>query len=490
MKYIIYCRKSSESEERQILSIESQEKELLDFASKNNFSVFKIFKESMSAKSPGRPVFNEMMSLIEKLNGDCCVLVWSVDRLSRNALDGGMISWYMDRKLITEIKTPSKTIRNTPDDKFMLSLDFGMSKKYVDDLSVNVKRGNRAKMEKGDWPGYAPLGYLNDRANKVILIDPERAHYIKRCFELFSTSLYTLMELKKILQEEGFRSRGGCIVSKSSVHRILNNTFYYGLMTHGGNSKMGKHIPLITKELFDKAQMVLNRKSRLKPDKKFFHLRGLFYCNVCGCTITASRKKNHDYYYCTNGKKICNQHNKYIKAEDLDNYVADIMDKLSFSDRLINIAYQSAINRNGNKIATSLETKESLLKQLSEVKKKQDRLLEVFLDEITSKEQYEAKMKKLKDEEASIVSKMANIDKDVHIQEGKNEKIRDFLFENQGLKNEYFGSQPEQKRLIVNKLLWNLSLQDGKVLNYQAKEPFRVLLECSKMGKSEILLRR
>src|SRR5680860_592532 len=181
MKYIIYCRKSSEAEDRQILSIESQYSELLKIVEKDQLEVIHTYKESMSAKEPGRPLFNEMIKKIEKLDG-IGMITWKMDRLARNAMDGGIISWYMDRGLITEIRTFGRTYKNTSEDKFMMGLDFNMAKKYIDDLSVNVKRGMRTKLELGGWPNQAPIGYLNNNLDKTIIINKKIGKYITRLF--------------------------------------------------------------------------------------------------------------------------------------------------------------------------------------------------------------------------------------------------------------------------------------------------------------------
>jgi len=140
MKYIVYCRKSTESEDRQVLSIDSQENELLALAKANDIYISKTFKESKTAKEPGRPIFNEMLSFIENSKEEYCILVWNLDRLARNSVDGGKIIYLIDKGIIEEIRTPSKFFRNNSDDKFMMSLLFGFAKKYVDDLSVNVNR--------------------------------------------------------------------------------------------------------------------------------------------------------------------------------------------------------------------------------------------------------------------------------------------------------------------------------------------------------------
>jgi len=489
MKYIIYCRKSTESDDRQILSIDSQESTLLDLARKNGYEIFQTFKESKSAKKPGRPVFNEMMSFMEKTKDEYCILTWNLDRLARNSFDGGNIIWFMDQRFITEIMTCDKVFKNNADDKMMMNMVFGFAKKYVDDLSKNVKRGNKTKMEKGGWPGFAPYGYLNDKANKTILVDEERAGYVKRCFELFSSGRFSLKDVTKIMEEEGMRSRGGCKVSKSNIQNILTNSFYYGFMHKGDNYYQGNHEPLISKKTFDDVHEVLNRRSRFKKEKHFFHLRGLFTCAVCGCSLTASKKKGHDYYYCTNGKRVCSEHKNYLRSEVLDSLIIPFFDKINIDEEIIEIAYESVKEEKRLQGANNVETKEILVKQLEGVKRKQEVLLDSFVSQTTPKDIYASKMTKLNGEEIYIKQRLSSLELEKNKEAIIDDKIRDFLLNTKKLKDDYLNSNEIKKNTIANRLLWNLSVSGQKVLNYKAKEPFNVLLNGPKICDTVSLLR-
>ncbi len=188
MKFAIYCRKSTDSDDRQVLSLDSQKSTLLKIARDNKLEVVMILEESKTAKKPGRKEFDKLIQLVDKgkIQG---ILCWKLDRLSRNPIDGGTISWYLQQGKIQKIKTHDRDYLPT-DNILMMSVELGMANQQIRDLSVNVKRGLRTKVEKGGWSNKAPLGYLNDKATKEIVVDSERAKYIVKIFELHNTGSY------------------------------------------------------------------------------------------------------------------------------------------------------------------------------------------------------------------------------------------------------------------------------------------------------------
>ncbi len=337
MRYIIYCRKSTDTEDKQILSLESQENELKKIVERDNLNVVSTLKESKSAKAPGRPVFDQMIKMIEKGKADA-ILCWKIDRLTRNPVDGGKIQWLLQTSKIKCIQTFEKSY--FPNDNVLLmSIEQAMANQYIRDLSENVKRGNRTKLEHGDWSTKAPLGYLNDRASKKIVIDSERKKYIVRAFELYSTGMYGVKEVTNILFDEGFRTRSNSKVYKSKIHFILSNPFYYGVMSVKGKYYNGNHEPIISKQLHDSVQDVIH--GRLRPRQKtlMFPIRGLATCSECGCLYTASRKKGHDYYYCTNGKGIHTSPRAYLRENDLYDKLLPLLKKLAFDEEEIELLY-------------------------------------------------------------------------------------------------------------------------------------------------------
>ena len=226
------------------------------------------------------------------------------------------------------MKFPTHWFENTPQGKFMLNIAFGQSKYYVDNLAENIKRGHRAKLRKGIWPGFAPLGYMNNHKTRDIDIDIEKAPLIKKGFELYSTGKYTLKQIAKILKDLGLRSYKGNVLSVSCVQRLLQNQFYYGFFEFKGETHQGTHAPVITKKLFDKCQEVMNDRGHIKTRKaeKTFPFRGLLACGECGCAITAETQKGHNYYRCTKKKVVCSQ--KYVREELLTEQVKSFLQKV------------------------------------------------------------------------------------------------------------------------------------------------------------------
>ncbi len=394
MKYFIYTRKSTDSEERQVLSIESQISELKEFAAKEKLEIVASLSEAKTAKEPGRTVFGEMLDQIcaGEAGG---ILAWHPDRLARNSIDGGKIIYLLDTGKIKDLKFPTFWFDSTPQGKFMLNIAFGQSKYYVDNLSENIRRGHRAKLRRGVYPGSAPIGYLNNHRTRDIDIDPERAQLIRKGFELYATGKYTLKQIARTFKDMGLRNHKGNVLAVSCVQRMLCKSFYYGLFEFKGETYQGTHEPIITKKLFDQCQEVMKSRGHIKTRKteKTFPFRGLFVCGECGCAITAELQKGHNYYRCTKKREMCSQ--KYVREELLTEQIKSFLQKVSLRSQdtekvlcELNINEQKA--RNNNHVVL-----QNLKGEISDIGAKLDKLLSAYLDEIVSAEEYAVQKEKL-----------------------------------------------------------------------------------------------
>ena len=360
IKYCLYARKSTESEDRQALSIDSQIKEMMSLAEREGLDIVEIKRESHSSKEVGqRAIFNEMTKEIReaKYNG---ILTWAPDRLSRNAGDLGSIVDLMDQKLLIEIRTYGQKFTNNPNEKFLLMILGSQAKLENDNKGVNVKRGLRTRCEMGWRPGTAPTGYLNEKyidKKCQVRIDPKRAPIIKQMFERVAYNHDSGRKIYHWLKSEiNFTTKTGKYLSLSNIYRILKKSYYYGLFEYpegSNNWYEGKHTPLISKELFDQVQNQLTIEKITRESSKEFAFTKMFKCGLCGSGITAEEKfkklkdgtvNRYIYYGCTRSRDL---HCKcgYIREEELVMQLVEIVDKLDINELGIKHKFNEEIER-------------------------------------------------------------------------------------------------------------------------------------------------
>ncbi|MCF7834270.1 MAG: recombinase family protein [Candidatus Pacebacteria bacterium] len=360
MKYCLYARKSSEAEEKQALSIDSQIKEMLTLSQRENLNIVEIYKESHSAKDCGqRPVYNQLLNDIRigKFNA---ILVWHPDRLARNAGDLGAIVDLLDQKKLIEIRTYSQRFTNNPNEKFLLMILGSQAKLENDNKSINVKRGLRTRVESGLWPSVAPTGYLNhpDRTMKCHVIpDPLRSHVVRLLFEKALNENLSIRKLYKWAKEDvKFTTRNGKPLTLSNIQVILRNNFYMGMIEYprqSGKWYLGRHDPIVSKEIFQRVQERLDTKKNDKKIEKEFAFTRLIKCGMCKSGVTADEKhKNlangsvakYIYYGCTKfNDKQCK--NTYIREEELISQLLEIIDRIDINNVGIKEKLEKEIER-------------------------------------------------------------------------------------------------------------------------------------------------
>ncbi len=304
-KFFIYCRKSTEDEDRQILSIDAQLSELNAIARQNGMTIVATFTESRSAKGPGRETFNDMLRRIEAGEANA-ILSWKLDRLARNFDDGGRIIGLLQRGVIQEIRTFERTYLPT-DNVLMIAVELGMANQYVRDLSLNIKRGIREKVRRGIYSGKAPTGYFNEP--KLRTIEPHSKFFpsMKRALELFATQRYSLTAIQRELAQAGIvGERSKKPLALSTIGKLFRNPFYYGVFQHKGELHQGMHAPMISKKTFDEVQAALIAvgKPRMKRGDKGFLFLNFATCATCGRCVTGERHtkksgRRYRYYRCS-----------------------------------------------------------------------------------------------------------------------------------------------------------------------------------------------
>lgn len=478
MKYVIYARKSSEGEDRQVLSLDAQERELLELAHKEGLEIVATFRESMSAKGEGRPVFAEVMQYIAAGYADA-ILCWKLDRLARNFIDGGRIIDLLQHSKIKEIRT-YESIHLPTDNVLMLAVQLGMANQYIRDLSTNVKRGNRQKLSQGGWPHRAGFGYLNDKADKTLIINKKQAPYVARAYQLYVKERQTLKQVTDTLHEEGLRTGTGNKLGKSQVHRILTNRLYTGYtQDQEGVIRKGNHEAIISVSTFNQAQELLNGKSHPRPKRHIYSAQGFLKCQVCSCNITVDTQKTIQYYYCTNGKNMCDQHKNYMRSDYVDGLMSGLFTELQFDEELIEISAEAYKAKNATDTRYVETTLETLNNELTLLLDRELTLADGYSSKIVREEVYRVKIKEIASKRLEIEEQIANVTKTG----GRTvtlEQIKNVFLDCNKASFEYMEATNEKKRNMLKKLLSNATVKDRKIVSYQFISLYSVIAKAPK----------
>ena len=385
--YGVYYRKSSEAADKQAYSIQDQIRDTDAVIQKEKIGAVKKYEgESQSAFKIGRPIFDSLVNDI--LNGIInAILVWHPNRLARNPRDGGMLLWLMDEGMLKEIRTPGRVYHNTASDKFMLQLEFGMSKKDSDDKSEVVKRALVGRAERGLPHGLAPVGFINDttkeKGNRDWLKDPVRYPMVETILRRMLTGKYTAPEIHVWAKEElklttiQRKKEGGQPIARSYIYTLLRNPMYAGFFFKENNGEKKRYAftafePMITEEEYWKIQNMLGKKGvpRIRERRDIYHrfstcgtcngkistdYKFQVICPACkkkfaylnlekkecpSCKLPIDEMKEptflaYIFYYCINNKKHrTNCPGSSIEKRHLEEQIASNMNQLTISKEL------------------------------------------------------------------------------------------------------------------------------------------------------------
>ncbi len=477
IKYVMYVRKSSESEDRQVQSIEDQLSKLDELKITLGLDIVKIFKEAKSAKKPhNRPQFTEMLEYIRlgKADGVVC---WQLNRLSRNPIDSGEISWMLQNENIKCIQTIDK--KYLPGDNVIVfNVETGMANQFIIDLKKNTRRGVIGKLERGGFPSAAPLGYLNEKLEKTIIIDSERFTLIRKMWDLMLTGNYNPSQIVRIANDDwGFRTpvmkrRGGTKLSLSTIYKMFSNPFYVGMMSWGDMLYQGKHKAMITTEEFERVQKILgkNTKRRTKKDM-LFAFTGMMRCGECNCQITAEERKkiikktgeekSYQYYRCTHKRKDyeCLQKGA-VTNHDLEQQIISELGKYKIKDEFKKWAFEIMERDHEIDSKTREQIHNSLQQVVSEGEKKLDQVLSMHMKGLLDDNEYLGEKKKIKSEINVAQDELNNL----HVRSDKNRDLvkNTITFATHAV-DKFNTGDLQTKREILSALGSNLILKDKRL---------------------------
>jgi len=488
MKTIILARVSTEEQKKAGNSLPAQLVRLQDYAERKNLKVIKKVSFDESAFKTKREKFNSVIEMLKTSKEPIALCCDKIDRLLRNFTKELVLLEELRTKGKLELHFPSDNIvlhKDSPaSDLFRFTMGVSLAKYYSDSISDNVKRAYENKVNKGEWIGKAPIGYINvinDDNSKNIIPDPTKSHYIIKLFNMYATGNYSLRQAKEEMEKIGLRGNiNGKPLTISMIHHILKNPFYYGMMRIKGQLYQHRYLPLIDKPLFDKCQEVMAgyHKKPFKYASKPFVFRGLIKCAdpACGCTVTPEKHKGHTYYSCTNYKGV-HKDRTYIREEDLLSPVYKVLNDIRLPDEKIEELTNDLKKLNESKSEFNQQELINLRKEYDQIENRISRLFDLRADSDTiTKEMFEKKLNKYKRRQEEINEKMKKLtqtDEDFYL-------TANLVLNLAKRSKEIFkSSEIGEKRQLLNFLLQNLKLKDKNLL-FELKTPFDTVLQASK----------
>lgn len=488
IQYFLYARKSQESEDRQVQSLEDQINVMKSKAISLWLDIVWTFIESKSAKAPWREEFNNMILQINQWKATG-IITWKLDRLSRNPIDTGSVQYMLQTGKINRIITNDREY-NPVDAGLLMSVETWMANQYILDLKKNVLRGMNSKYEKGIRPTRVPLWYINNKGERTIEIDPERFPIVRKVWDLMLTGSLTVPKINKIVNEEywlrtrpGKKSTKDNTLSLAGTFALLHNIFYSGHYYYKWELIKGTHVPMITLTEYDRVQDILWARGKPRPKTYEFPFTWMMKCWECGCSITAEMKKKYIketnqekeyiYYHCTKKRRHLRCSQKYLNAYDLEVQIIDLISRIeiidSFKEWGLSIL-KNDFEKDSIFITSQIKSlNSSILKEEWELSKLTSLVIRWLIDEeefLSEKNKYRDSIRKLKQERIKLEEKWDNV-WDVTF------KIFDFISK---MKERFVNGSISDKKLILTTLGRNFVISDGKVA-IELNPWFRVISE-------------
>ena len=329
MNYLVYGRVSTSRQAERELSIPAQVKACQKYGMDHNWNLAPdgIYEEKgESARTVDRPQLQKMLHRAKTDAKIDAILMHKLDRMCRNVADYAAIKMMLkkhDVKLISVVEQFDESFSGELVENIMSSIAQWTSQ----NISWEVRKGLKEAVERGRFPGYAPIGYMNDRKTKSLLVDNVRAPYVKLGFELYSTGKFSYYSLGDELAKRGLKSKAGKRVSKKGVERMLQNTIYYGLIKTRSATNQANFPSLISKKLFDDVQEIIAQHNHYadRSRKHTFPLTGFMRCGHCGSMLSGQVKKGHLYYNCSHMRDKKCPERKYTRAEMIEEQVVSYL---------------------------------------------------------------------------------------------------------------------------------------------------------------------
>ena len=477
MKAILIARVSTQEQQEAGNSLPAQISRLEQYCRNKGFTVLRTCSFDESAYTNNRSEFDAIIDYALNQKEKVVICCDKVDRLSRNTFDKRISILYekalsdqLELHFISDGQIINSNISAV--EKFQFGISLGLAKYYSDAISDNVKRAIEQKLRKGEWPAKAPYGYKNISLGSdktTIVVDEFASEVVRKAFELYATGAFSFSTLcKKIKNDYGVEW------ASSNVDKILNYTFYHGIMTINGKTYPHNYPPIISQALFQEVQEIRKKHGksvqRYKGKEDVLY-RGLLRCGDCGLAITHERQKGHVYYHCTQAK---GKHGAtWFREEKITEELANVFLSLQMPKNILQDIIDVLAETHKNKVEFHKQENEKLLKEQNTTTVMMDNLYMDKLKGSITDAQYDKFFTNLKDKATDIAIRLEQLQEaetNYYITAEMLLKLADRAYDI------FMSSEVGQKRLLIKTVLSNLRII-GEKLHWELLSPFDLIAD-------------
>lgn len=467
---VIYARVSTKEQQEEGYSIPAQLKAIRAFCEHEGLTPAAEFVEAESAGRSGRTQFGRMLDYLRADPACRVVVAHKLDRLYRNFAD----QVALEEDLGATARYVLGDVPASPQGELMRDVQLSVAKYYLGNLREEVRKGMREKVAQGGWPHKAPIGYANDRLARTVLPDPVTAPLVAWAFERYASGVVSVPQLSAELASRGLVAKSGSKLATSTVHRMLTNPFYCGRIRYKGELFAGRHEALIPAALFESVQgRLLGNRQGTKATKHTYALRGALRCAECGCLITAGTHKGHVYYRCTHGKGkgSCSQRG-YVREELLAGQVEELLSRIEIGPEVLEALVTDCERLLAEKREELAAGAKAVRADVASLKAKEKRLLDAYLEGQVEQSLYREHAEELSGQRRALERMLSDAET-----QGLSsiEQVRALAEHASSARVMFQAVADEDKREVVQSVLCNLEVSEGRIASYQWEDPFGLL---------------
>jgi DNA invertase Pin-like site-specific DNA recombinase len=475
MKQLFAYIRVSDPKQGEGVSLEAQRSAIERCAAQNGFEIATWFEERKTAAKRGRPIFNRMLQQLKAGAADG-VVMHKIDRSARNLRDWIDLGDLIDAGVQVHFAHEALDLK-TRGGRLSADIQAVVAADYIRNLREEALKGIRGRLQQGIYPFGAPMGYLNRGKGKPKDIDPVVGPLVKELFELYATGSYSLRMLREEALRLGLRNRrSGAPLRLQSIHGILRNPFYVGLMLVKQELLPGAHQPLVTRSLFDTVQGVLTGKCVRGRTRREFLFRRRLKCLTCGRSLVGEMHKGYVYYRC----QTISCPTTSVREEAVDAAFRSMIAPLRFGKTEQDVLFADIQALDGANAVLRTARLSAVRGSLATLNARLSRLTDLLIDGKIDRESHDAKRAEMLAERQRLDEELQLLEADTSSATADAVKVLELAATAETL---YESADMARKAQLLNILVLNGEVT-GKSIAFSLTEPFRSISSARSVAPS------